>query len=178
MIYALYRGLTDAAGPFVPLLLARRTAAGREDRRGVIAALDRGRHGRQRADVGGRWRLLDLRHGELIDVARLGRQRERGVAGTRGQRGQHHGGHRRRSEQQGSTRGETRDDDEPPRDPPRPGMAHGECGLVDRQQLGSAGGPSLADGATPRAPDPAAWPNAEGRHSVRGRRSELRIGCG
>ena len=31
MIYALYRGLTDAAGPFVPLLLARRTAAGRED---------------------------------------------------------------------------------------------------------------------------------------------------
>jgi 3-deoxy-D-manno-octulosonic-acid transferase len=31
MIYALYRGLTDAAGPLVPLLLARRTAAGRED---------------------------------------------------------------------------------------------------------------------------------------------------
>lgn len=31
MIHTLYRWLTDAAGPFVPLLLARRTAAGRED---------------------------------------------------------------------------------------------------------------------------------------------------
>ena len=55
----------------------RLAAAGRRDRGFVVAALQRRRDVGQCADVGGGRRLLDLGHRELIDVARLDRERER-----------------------------------------------------------------------------------------------------